>query len=720
MKHNIYILLSIIALLLISCHTEVDVYGDIEGAVQEYGTQTPLENCLVELLSSKSVTKTKTNESGVFSFSHEEMGDKKLVVSKNGYITDTAAIFIKSSITTQTTIFLKKAQTPSLQTKPATEIKSTSANLHGYVVNDGGIQLSQVGFYFGTDPARMDKRICDKVSMDYSLQVQGLSDNTMYYFKAFAVNETGEGTGELLSFETSELNKPIVETLPATGITGYTATLNGQILDKGSSDIVSCGFYYGLSTEDMQKHPIQEYDYPNLHLNLENLKDGTLYYYSVYAANDKGEELGKTMTFTTTEYKTPVVQTYKATDITSTGATLNGNISDNGGLDIIEYGFYYGKSPQTLQKIKVGESISNSFAYTISGLLSGQEYFYQTYALNEKEEGRGELVIFETPNKTVPIVGTIGVSSISYNSANLLGNVNNLAESSDLSEYGFYLGTSEKPDMKIKVGNGVFSGDYSISVSDLVSSTKYYYQAYAVNNAGEGLGTINNFYTYGVPSVEIYSPLELTSNEIICFGNVISINGADITEFGICYSSADNNPTIYSSTIMGSGSFNGYRCTITKYKYSTTYYVRCYAKNSYGVGYSDVLSIETPTEPVLSVVGITSTYDDITTYTISGTSVSYKYMLQPKFQLSNPDNVPIKQIGYYYSVNSVDLDIQNIEGTSQNRAICIEENSIYSKKVELEYSTYYSTLYIRPYIISHDTIWQSVLSILPTYKNVWQ
>ena len=480
-----------------SCHTEVDVYGNIEGVVQEYGTQTPLENCLVELISSKSVTKTKTNESGVFSFSHEEMGDKKLVVSKNGYITDTAAIFIKSSITTQTTIFLKKAQTPSLQTKPATEIKSTSANLHGYVVNDGGIQLSQVGFYFGTDPARMDKRICDKVSMDYSLQVQGLSDNTMYYFKAFAVNETGEGTGELLSFETSELNKPIVETLPATGITGYTATLNGQILDNGSSDIVSCGFYYGLSTEDMQKVLIGDNNTSELHWTLNNLVEGTCYYFCSFANNTQGESKGATLFFKTLIYSLPTIGKLEIKNISPTQACCSATIMYNGGLDIIDYGFYFGEDPYTTQRISVDKLKDGQFDYTIMHLKPSTKYYIKAFATNIKGEAYSDILEFVTNAPSIPVINNIQVTKIEYTVAQLNAQIETNGGSQILN-YGFYYGKGQNEMEKIIVGEGDIT-NYSYVLNDLSENTKYYYCAYATNSIGETKSEIQSFKTADDP-----------------------------------------------------------------------------------------------------------------------------------------------------------------------------------------------------------------------------
>ena len=716
--NSILFLVSI--LFLTSCvHTEVEVNGNIAGSVREKESAKAISGCSISIEPGNN--QLYSSEDGSYSFTGLQMGDYTLTASKSGYEILTETITIGAGKTLNHDIMLTPAKAPMVSTDSVTNLLANSATLCGTVVDNGGAAITERGFYYGIDSTKMSIVYSSESSdsiPSFTYNIVDLEDGKIYYYQSFAINEIGEGKGKLKSFSTNELIAPSVKTSSATNIGTTSAILHGEITDRGNRPVTQCGFYLGLD-----EIPNQKYSYPTneesaLNYIVSNLQCNTTYYYCIFAENEKAESKGSIFSFTTLDISVPTIYTNEATDITHSSAILHATLSDDGGGEIIEYGFYYGQTSSGLQKIKIGSSYVNSFTYDLSGLSSGKIYYYCAYAINNKGESKGLLNSFETNNKSVPIVNTTDVSSISDNSATLNGNINN-SELSTLLEYGFYYGTSEQPNQKIIAGEGNFSGNYSKYISNLQPATKYFYQAYAINSFGEGKGSISSFQTMGIPTVDAYS-LSLTADDIICIGNVVSVNDIAITEFGICYSTTSNNPTITSSNvIVGSGSFNNYRCSILKYNYGSTYYVRCYAKNSYGVGYSDVLSIQTPAEPELSIVSITSTYDDKGTYTLAGTTISYIYNLLPKFNLINQDNVSVMQIGYYYSAISDNLDIQQIAGTTKNRAVCSLDNSLYVKEVTFELSTYYSTIYMRPYIISRDTIWSPIPPIQPTYNNVY-
>ncbi|HBC87923.1 MAG TPA: hypothetical protein DCZ94_13295 [Lentisphaeria bacterium] len=78
----------------------------------------------------------------------------------------------------------------------------------------------------------------------------------------------------------------------------------------------------------------------------------------------------------------------------------------------------------------------------------------------------------------------------------------------------------------------------------------------------------------------------VTSSSVAFNGEVVTENGATVTERGVCYGTAQN-PTISGSKVTcgsGAGDFN---CTITGLTAETRYYVRAYAKNSVGTSYGE-------------------------------------------------------------------------------------------------------------------------------------
>ena len=102
-----------------------------------------------------------------------------------------------------------------------------------------------------------------------------------------------------------------------------------------------------------------------------------------------------------------------------------------------------------------------------------------------------------------------------------------------------------------------------------------------------------------------------STNSLIAYSNVISDGGASVGSRGICWSSTNPNPVIgdSGSTYTNIGSGTGAMTTeVIGLSANTTYYLRAYAENTVGIGYSSV---------------VTGTTDSITTLpqTTSGTTV---------------------------------------------------------------------------------------------------
>lgn len=97
------------------------------------------------------------------------------------------------------------ANLPSVATKPATEISSSSAMLVGELVSDGGVTASR-GLCWSTssDPTVEDAtRDCGTGLGSYSVNLVGLSPNTTYHFRAYAENSYGVAYGDDVSFTTA-------------------------------------------------------------------------------------------------------------------------------------------------------------------------------------------------------------------------------------------------------------------------------------------------------------------------------------------------------------------------------------------------------------------------------------------------------------------------------------------------------------------------------------
>ena len=103
----------------------------------------------------------------------------------------------------------KPAGKPQLMTFPIVDnrgVEAVIATIGGEVVSNGDRQLNDYGFKVGTDQNSLSKTKATSYDEDsglMSLDLTGLSPNTLYYYQAYAVNSFEEGTGDILSFRTA-------------------------------------------------------------------------------------------------------------------------------------------------------------------------------------------------------------------------------------------------------------------------------------------------------------------------------------------------------------------------------------------------------------------------------------------------------------------------------------------------------------------------------------
>jgi hypothetical protein len=436
------------------------------------------------------------------------------------------------------------AEQPAVSTADATEIGTGEAVLNGSVTGNGGGEITEYGFYWGTtdNPASKVKVGSTDFTGSYSFVLGELDEETTYYFKAYAVNSAGTGYGEVKSFTTGKeapvVVEPVVETADATEIVTGSAVLNGSVTDNGNGEITEYGFYWGTSEEPGTKVIAGESDLSGAYAyTLGELDEETTYYFKAYAVNSAGTGHGEVKSFTTDKdtpvVVEPVVETADATEVGTGSAVLNGSITDNGNGEITEYGFYWGTSEEPGTKVIAGESdLSGAYAYDLSGLDEETTYYFKAYAVNSAGTGFGEVKSFttdkDTPVVVEPVVETADATEIGTGSAVLNGSVTDNGNG-EITEYGFYWGTSEDPGTKVIAGESDLSGAYAYDLSGLDEETTYYFKAYAVNSAGTGFGEVKSFTTKktgGTDPPELEVTVELSRTEDVNFARPLGLEGA--------------------------------------------------------------------------------------------------------------------------------------------------------------------------------------------------
>jgi len=126
---------------------------------------------------------------------------------------------------------------------------------------------------------------------------------------------------------------PTGTTLGVTDIFAYGATLNGTVNGYGLPTIVT--FEYGTSTDyglevTAEQSPVSGDTLTNICAALTGLTEITYYHFRVKAENSAGTFYGDDIVFAPLCNNAPIVSKLEATNISSSGATLNGTLNANG------------------------------------------------------------------------------------------------------------------------------------------------------------------------------------------------------------------------------------------------------------------------------------------------------------------------------------------------------------------------------------------------------
>lgn len=286
---------------------------------------------------------------------------------------------------------------PTVETYTADAISGNTATLNGTVLSDGGKVVTSRGFLYGLNSNNLTTDIVasGRGLGDFSVKATGLSYATTYYFKAYAVNSIDTAFGAVLSFSTSDISLPTVETSTATNITYTSLVLNGNVTFNGNVSLSERGFIYGTSSDNLYYSATASgTSTGNYSYTLADLTPGTTYYCKAYATNSVGTSYGELESFETLAATAPTVSTSTAS-IVSMSATFHGNVSSENGAEVTERGFVYGTTSDNLDQTIVATSTgTGSYSCQVTNLLAGLTYYYKAYSTNSVGTEYGETLNF--------------------------------------------------------------------------------------------------------------------------------------------------------------------------------------------------------------------------------------------------------------------------------------------------------------------------------------
>ncbi len=316
--------------------------------------------------------------------------------------------------------------------------------------------------------------------------------------------------------------------------------------------------------------------------------------------------------------------TNAATSVTNIAAISGGNITSDGGTPVTARGICWSTSPNPTVSNSTTNNGTGTGAFTsnISGLLGSTVYYVRSYAVNTTGIAYGNQVTFTTPVPTTPSLTTTAFSSITSVSVATGGSIVNNGGAL-VTARGVVWDTLTNPLVtKNRSINGSTNDIFPDTIRGLAGSRLYYVRSYATNSAGTAYGNELNFTTLTpvVPTVTI-NPIDLITNISARSGGAItSDGGAAILSKGIVWSTFPN-PTISNSKTTDGSGLAPFTSQLTGLFGDSIYYVRAYATNATGTGYSSQLNF-TATTAVLATITTTPITSITFNSAISGGNVT--------------------------------------------------------------------------------------------------
>ena len=302
---------------------------------------------------------------------------------------------------------------PTVTTSQVTNIQQNTAVGGGNVTSDGGASVTERGICWSTshNPTTSGSHANNGTGTGtYTVQMSGLTANTTYYVRAYAINSAGTSYGSEVSFTTQQaITVPTVTTSQVTNIQQTSATGGGNVTNSGGANVTERGICWGTSHNPTTSgsHASNGTGTGSYTVNMSGLSPGTTYYVRAYAINSQGTAYGSEVTFITAA-GLPTVTTSQVTNITQTSATGGGNVTNSGGATVTERGICWSTShnPTTSGSHANSGTGTGSFTVNMTGLTANTTYYVRAYAINSAGTAYGSEVSFSTsqiPSYTISV-----------------------------------------------------------------------------------------------------------------------------------------------------------------------------------------------------------------------------------------------------------------------------------------------------------------------------
>jgi len=396
------------------------------------------------------------------------------------------------------------------------------------------------------------------------------------------------------------LQFPKVTTFPISDIAYQSATCGGSVSSDGTI-ITSRGVCWSTRTSPTLRDSVtlDGMGEGSFTSNLKSLKPDSTYYVRTYATIGKDTLYGSIMKFKT-KHSPYAVNTLNAMNIQLNATSCGGTVSASGSAVILSRGVCFSLSPYPTVDDNFAESIETNATFwtNVSNLQSNTTYYVRAYATAYNAIIYGDNVIFKT-RQTALDVSEPQITSLAATTATVSANVTGETPGTIISQGVCWNTTGNPSTVDKKTDEGTGSNNFSTTMTGLLPGTTYYMRSYVTDNQSTVYGTTsilrtNESGSIGAPSIAVLSSTKSGSvTTLQC--KVVYQGSSVVTESGYYMSmSADPYPSAanYSSSATRPGSVTDLTLILypTYGNFTYTYYVRAFATNAAGTGYSDLLT----------------------------------------------------------------------------------------------------------------------------------
>ncbi len=294
---------------------------------------------------------------------------------------------------------------PTVTTAEVTAITQTAATTGGEVVSEGGSAVTSRGVCWSLNPYPVTsdtKTVDGSGSGQFVSSVTGLTANTTYYLRAYAINAVGTAYGDEKRFKSSqEVTAPSVTTAAVTNVTNASATSGGTVTSDGGANVTARGVCWstGYDPTIADAHTNDGTGAGSFISQIAGIQANTFYRVRAYATNSAGTSYGTQQTFSTLQSPAlPTVSTAQAMNITTTTATTGGTVTSDGGSTVTARGVCYSTSsnPTLANSHTTDGSGMGTFVSNLTGLTPNATYYVKAYATNGVGTTYGNEISFLT------------------------------------------------------------------------------------------------------------------------------------------------------------------------------------------------------------------------------------------------------------------------------------------------------------------------------------